>query len=176
MMNRKHAQSGATLVVSMIMLVVLTLLVVSSIRSSTTNLRITGNMQVQGETAAAAQQAIEQVLLTSFETDPVAQTITVDMGIATYTATVSQPVCDGTSAVPVGDLDPNDTGDFACFGSAEPMAVTIASGASERQLQEASLCNQQVWEMQANVTHADSGATTSVVQGVRIRAGRTSGC
>ncbi|MGH8830136.1 MAG: pilus assembly PilX family protein, partial [Polaromonas sp.] len=59
---KKHKQQGATLLVGMIMMVVLTLLVVFSLRSGNTNLRIAGNMQTQAEAAAATQQVIEQVI------------------------------------------------------------------------------------------------------------------
>lgn len=55
-----RGQTGATLFMSLIMLLVLTLFVVSAITTSTVNLRIVGNMQSQEEVEAAAQLAIEQ--------------------------------------------------------------------------------------------------------------------
>ncbi len=55
----KHKQHGIVLVVSLIMLVVLTLLVVASVKLSTTNLKIVGNEQALRAMEAAAQQAIE---------------------------------------------------------------------------------------------------------------------
>ena len=61
-MNRRLDQSGVTLVVSLIMLVVVTLLAVYAIRSSNTNLRIAGNAQVQAEAEAATDVAIAQVI------------------------------------------------------------------------------------------------------------------
>lgn len=68
------------------MLIVLTLLVVSGIRSSNTNLRIAGNMQMQAEAAAAAQQAIEKVVSSSpFDTST--QTV------GNYTVTFATPIC-----------------------------------------------------------------------------------
>ncbi|WP_292935280.1 pilus assembly PilX N-terminal domain-containing protein [Noviherbaspirillum sp.] len=175
-MKTKHDQSGATLVVAMIMLVVLTLLVVSGIRSSTSNLRITGNMQVQGEATAAAQQAIEQVLDTDYTNNPVAETITVPMGAVDYNVNVTQPVCANTAPVSTDELSPNDPKDLACFGSADPTSVTQVSGGTEKQVLEASLCNKQLWEIQADVSDSNSGAKTTLVQGVAVRAGRMSGC
>ena len=68
-MNRVK-QHGATLVTALVMLVVLTLLVLSAIRSSTTNLRIAGNMQMQGEIVEAAQQAAEQIISYNFPANP----------------------------------------------------------------------------------------------------------
>ena len=61
-MKNPHRQSGITLVVSLIMLVVLTLLVVSAIRFGNINLRIAGNAQTEAEASAATQVALEQML------------------------------------------------------------------------------------------------------------------
>lgn len=55
-------QSGITLIVSLIMLVVVTLLAVYAIRASNTNLRIAGNAQIQAEAEAATDVAIAQVI------------------------------------------------------------------------------------------------------------------
>jgi Tfp pilus assembly protein PilX len=61
-MKTLHAQRGATLIVSLIMLVVLTLFAVSAINLSNTNLKIVGNMQAQKMMEMAAQDAVEQML------------------------------------------------------------------------------------------------------------------
>jgi len=61
-MKTFHTQRGATLIVSLIMLVVLTLFAVSAINLSNTNLKIVGNMQAQKMMELAAQDAIEQML------------------------------------------------------------------------------------------------------------------
>src|SRR3989442_15668775 len=102
MINARR-QSGATLVVSLIMLLVLTLLVVSAIRLGNTNLRVVGNMQVQTETAAATQQAIEQVIDVNnpvdFTTITAPQTVTITTGSVSYDVNVAKPTC-GTS-VPI---------------------------------------------------------------------------
>ena len=80
----KQRQSGATLITALIMLIVLTLLVVSGIRSSNTNLRIAGNVQMQAEASAAAQQAIERVISSAnFDISP--QTV------GSYSVTIARP-------------------------------------------------------------------------------------
>jgi Tfp pilus assembly protein PilX len=61
-MTSIRAQRGATLIVSLIMLVVLTLFAVSAINLSSINLRIVGNMQAQKTMELVAQDAIERVL------------------------------------------------------------------------------------------------------------------
>ena len=91
--QKKHKQQGATLLVGMIMMVVLTLLVVFGIRSGNTNLRIAGNMQTQAEASAATQQVIEQVIDQIKVTDDLSliagQSISVSVGNATYTVAVA---------------------------------------------------------------------------------------
>ena len=84
-------QQGVSLLLSLIMLVVLTLLVVSAVRMSNSNLKTVGNMQFKNEAVAAAQQAIEQQVMgdvNNFYT-PVDQPISING----YTGTISAPVC-----------------------------------------------------------------------------------
>ncbi|RZL87885.1 MAG: pilus assembly protein, partial [Variovorax sp.] len=75
----RRAQTGATLLVSMIFLVVLTLIVVSAIRVSNVNTKIVGNMQTQREADAAALHAIEATISTDFTSLPTASTIQIDI-------------------------------------------------------------------------------------------------
>lgn len=86
-----YKQHGSSLLLSLVMLVVLTLLVVSAIRMSNSNLMTVGNMQFKNEAAAAAQQAIEQQVMgnTGIFYTPVDQAILVKG----YTGTISAPVC-----------------------------------------------------------------------------------
>ena len=89
--NTFWQQRGSSLLLSLVMLVVLTLLVVSAIRISNSNLKTVGNMQFKNEAVAAAQQAIEQQVLSdvgNFYT-PVDQAISING----YTGTISAPVC-----------------------------------------------------------------------------------
>src|SRR5439155_12558500 len=89
---------GATLAVSLIMLVLLTLIAVSAINSSTSNLRITGNMQTTDEARSAAKQGIETVLsnISYFKPTPTGLDTYLDVnnaGANTYHVVVSAPVC-----------------------------------------------------------------------------------
>ncbi|GAC1409610.1 MAG: hypothetical protein NVSMB6_09600 [Burkholderiaceae bacterium] len=84
-------QQGVSLLLSLVMLIVLTLLVVSAIRMSNSNLKIVGNMQAKNEAVATAQLAIEQMAMgdvSNFYT-PVDKPITA----SGYTGTVFAPVC-----------------------------------------------------------------------------------
>lgn len=165
-MKPNRTQSGATLVVALIMLVVLTLLVTSAIRSSTTNLRIAGNTQVQNEAAAAAQQAIEQILDGDFTSTPAGETITVDNGAATYTVEVATPACNNSVPITSDELTNESSEDLLCFGDGDALPVIDKDG---KQIFSSAKCNKQVWELEATVKDPDTGAYARVTQGISKR-------
>ena len=90
-------QSGATLVVALLMLTVLALLGVSAVTGSTVNLRIVYTMQTQQEAEGAAPAAIEEVISTiaSFNS-PTTHSFTV----AGYDVDVDAPECLGAQPAP----------------------------------------------------------------------------
>lgn len=95
-----HAQRGATLLVGMIMLVLITLMVTSAFTLSTTNLKSVGNMQSREEALAAVNKAIEQVqasfIISTTSAPPPADEILVDInndGITDYQVTFAAPIC-----------------------------------------------------------------------------------
>jgi Tfp pilus assembly protein PilX len=152
-MNRissPRAQSGVTLVVGLIMLVLITLVVSTAFLLSTTNLRSVGNMQFRDEAIAAANQAIELVLSSPFTTDPAAaeQTINVDIDQDSttdndYVVSIATPIC--IRAVQEAS-------------TAAPSSVTFIVPASNYRT---------VWDIDAAVTDAASGASVRVRQAVR---------
>ncbi len=95
-MNPRHSQQGATLIVSLIMLVVITLFAISAINLSSMNLKIAGNMQTQRLMEMAAQDAIERMVSspTYFGLTPISQNFT----ISGLTVSVSAPAC--TRSIP----------------------------------------------------------------------------
>ncbi|MBC3870495.1 pilus assembly PilX family protein [Undibacterium oligocarboniphilum] len=146
----KH-QRGATFLVSLVMLIVLTLLVVSAIRMGNANLKTVGNMQAKNEAAAAAQQAIETIMsnLNNFYT-PVAQTISVDInndGVPDYTVNTSAAVC--LKMVPV-----------------EGYSVEFAQSAPK----------DTYWDIKAVVTDNRTGASVTLHQGAKVRMDATATC
>ena len=94
-MKHRRTEAGMTLVMTLIMLVVLTLLVVSAIRFSNINLRLAGNAQVQAESVAAAQVAIDKVLKEALDGGSLsamaAASSSVSTGGASYTVAVAKP-------------------------------------------------------------------------------------
>jgi len=162
--KNQTGQQGSTLVVSLVMLVVLTLLVVSAIRSSNINLRIAGNMQLQEESIAAAQQGIEYVLSNNFTTNPslaVSNIPPVTIGMTIYTANVLTPVCNSTRTL--ANAEPNLPKECVSSGTSANTGIMVQSAPAATGT---SWCLSQQWEIQTNVTN--SGATTSIHQGVSL--------
>lgn len=145
---RRQRQRGATLLVSLIMLVLLTLFAVAGFNLSSVNLKIAGNYQALKSLEAAAQQAIEQVLSTTaaFSLVPVTDTICVGGGTA--------PACTGGYAV---QITPAPRCNYAV--TAKGYTKKIGELTPE----------DTDWEIRAAVTDAGTGATAAIVQGVRIR-------
>jgi len=109
-MNQYHRQSGATLIVALIMLVMMTILAVSAINLSTINLKIIGNMQSQKAMDAAAQDAIEQVMSNyTLFTSPATTVVATSLGPVTVSQVIciSSNVAKGYTAV-VGGIIPQD--------------------------------------------------------------------
>jgi type II secretory pathway pseudopilin PulG len=149
--NRR--ERGATLVISLIMLVLLTALAASTFTLSSTNLKSVTNTQLRDESVAAVNAAIEQVITSSFATSPTAQAINVDLnndGATDYTVQLSKPICVSASTITTTALPPSSVTLPAAFTSAN------------------STYFETVWDLDATVTDAASGASAHVHQGVRV--------
>jgi len=83
-------QRGATLIVGLIMLVLITLMVLSAFTMSSSNLKSVGNMQSRDEATAAANVALEQVLSspTIFNVS-----VTTPITVGSYEVVVAVPEC-----------------------------------------------------------------------------------
>jgi hypothetical protein len=121
-------QHGTSLLLSLVMLVVLTLLVISAIRMTNSNLRTVSNMQSKNEAVATAQQAIEQMVMgdVSHFYTPVDQAIT----IPGYTGTVSAPVCLKMVAVPGYSLDFAASAPLDTYWDVKAVVTDTRTGAS----------------------------------------------
>ena len=168
-MKRLHSrQSGSTLIVSLVLLVMLTLFVVTVINTTNVNSRIAGNMQAQTEAQAAAQQGIEQTISTNFTTNPQPATIAVDInndGKTDYTANVAQPACTAIIPIKQVELDYKNPLDQPCFGSGAVGSAGIVGVGSGGD----SLCATSNWDVSSGVTDAATGANVAVHQGVQVR-------
>jgi len=146
---KRKEETGAVLVVSLILLVVITLLVTSAYNTSTTNLQSVGNTQFRNEALASANIAIGQVLSSPFTDSPAAEDINIDIdnsGTTDYIVNISLPTC---------------------------MEVTEASTAALSSLSLPTMSGSStwdsVWEIEAIVTDANSGVAVQVRSGVKVR-------
>jgi len=140
-------QRGATLIITLIMLVLITLFVVAMMRLSNSNLKIVGNMQAQRALESSAQQAVEtNISSITFFNDAMGNTGTWPMGTSSinqtvngYTVTVARPVCvfahtaEGYSET--SNISPEDTN----------------------------------WEISTSASDSLTGAQVNMVQGVKMR-------
>lgn len=141
-----QAQRGATLIVGLIMLLLLTLTIGSAFTLSGTNLKSVGNMQMRDEALAAANAAIEELLALDFVGSG-NQTIPVDInkdGIDDYQVQIAAPSC---------------------------VRVTIADAASPSSVNLAALSSDTwhtVWQIEGTATNLASGTSVKVREGVRV--------
>jgi type II secretory pathway component PulK len=147
-------QRGATLVVSLIMLTLITMLVTSAFTMSHTSLQSVGNMQTRDEAIAAANTAIEQVLSSPFTDEPDAESIDVDIDnddSADYRVEFAAPTCVNAQQVAATNIPPS--------------SLSLGGGIFDNL---ADPYYQTVWDLDANVTHNASGTAVTVRQGVRV--------
>ncbi|PPC93770.1 MAG: hypothetical protein CTY33_06870 [Methylotenera sp.] len=148
-LSYKKSQHGITLFVSLVLLVLITLMVTTAFTLSNTNLKSVGNMQARNEAISAANKAIEQVISSSFTTSPAAETINVDINndnSTDYIVSIATPVCVQSSIDAPANL------------SSVTLPITMTSTSSWNTL----------WEIEAVVNDAITGAKTTVRSGTRV--------
>ena len=176
-------QTGAALIVSLIMLILISLLAVASFRLGNSDLQIVGNMQQRKQSLWAAQQAIEQVISsTAFLATPanalpnpcggVANTACIDLngdGVADVNVSILV-TCNAIEPILNSALDLSNPNDAACAVGAN-QNLGVAGAASSN-----SLCSNSIWDTRATATDAVTSAQYVVDQGVSVRVLPTSVC
>lgn len=181
MMPRKlQCQRGATLAISLIMLVVVTLLVVYSLRAGNANLRVAGNAQVQAEANASAQQALEQELAVIIQPATVigslgTSTTNISAGGVTYTAVVGPHKCIMQTLIMSDELDTSKVEDQPCIGELGKDTQFDKDG---KPIPQPTECRKQLWEVKAQITgdSANSGVGVTQVQGISMRVPSKESC
>lgn len=183
MTTSPHRQRGATLIVSLIMLLLISMLAISSFTLGKSNLQIVGNMQQRNQAFAAAQAAVATVISsTQFTLTPANAVPAPCNGMANTTCagvngnatndivvTVT-PVCDSIQPILVTQLNFNSPNDQGCLvGASQDFGVAGASNNN-------SMCSNSVWEIQASATDQMSNANYVVDQGVALRVPSTATC
>ena len=143
-----RTQKGAALVISLIMLVLVTLLVITALNLGSANFRAVSNTQFRDEAIAAANAAIQTRVASTFTAPP------------------------GTSNIPV-DIDNDGDNDYVVEVTPTCISATVAETADPSSLQlppSMSLAStwNTVWDIRAEVTDDDTGATVTIRSGVRV--------
>lgn len=163
-------QRGSTLLVALVMLVLLTLMAISAINSTTSSIQVVGNAQFREEANAAAQQAIENVISSNFTANPTAAaaaaSTTVSFGVASYNVTVAVPTCTSSVAITNGELNPDIPADKPCIGGSQSNNPGFFGPNGLPKPTTQSWCFKQKWDILATVTDANTGANTTLHQGV----------
>ncbi len=137
-----NERGAVTLLVSLTILLIMTMLVLSTININTINFRIAGNMQAQKMVESAALQGMENVM---------SQT-----GTFVSTSIMPPPI---PAPIAVGDysvtITPSD-----CIGTQIMSGFSAAWGMSPEE---------NVWEMEAQVSDPLTGASITLHQGVKIQ-------
>ena len=160
---RRRRQGGATLLVSLIMLVVLTLFAITAIRTGNIGLKIVGNQQSQKLMEAAAAQAVEQVVSNLGNFDVVT--------VISPSTTVAQRICVNANAA-AGD-PPAVSATGTCTSGIQVDVAPVRCIATRRSqydsLTQSMATFDNTWEIVATVTDTLTGAKATYHQGIKIR-------
>ena len=190
--SSRGAQSGAVLMIGMVMLLMVILVAVSVIRLSTRHTQIVGNEQVRSEAVAAANYALDTVLNQPYKNwdvhykDAAGAPTSVNLGITATDDTVGVPInvtiknlackrarvmknSEFYKTTPTGVYYVAPT-DSSCFGGGGPTGLTIVDTSAVGSPTDNSLCATVLFEMQAQANDPKLlNAAPLVTQGVEVR-------
>lgn len=171
-------ERGATLLVALILLVLLTLVVLTGFNLGKSNLLIVSNQQFRGEAVESANSALEEILSRSHFADTPASPfgttntksydvngdnkpdVTVKVGDTDHPTTNPPPCIKSFQVLPV---DPNDTENLGCASQVQ-QSFGVAGGATW-----GSQCADVIWEVTAVATDSTTQASATMATGIRIR-------
>ncbi|MDP9932506.1 pilus assembly PilX family protein [Variovorax paradoxus] len=194
--RRAHrAQSGAVLMIGMVMLLMISLIAISVIRLSTRHTQIVGNEQVRSEAVAAANYALDTVMNQPYTSwDPSYRTATgstTSVNLGTSKTDDSAAGTAGSMNVAIKNLEckrarviksaelvqRNASGtyyvastDASCFGGGGSPGLTIVDTSASGSPNDNSLCATVLYDMQAQANDPKLlSAAPLVQQGVEVR-------
>jgi Tfp pilus assembly protein PilX len=187
-----RAQSGAVLMIGMVMLLMVSLIAISVIRLSTRHTQIVGNEQVRTEAVAAANYALDTVMNQPYTSwDPAYRTATgaptsVNLGTSktadstavSMNVAVKNLECKRARVIKSAELvQRNPAGTFyvaatdaSCFGGGGSPGLTIVDTSASSSPSDNSLCATVLYDMQAQADDPKLLSAAPVVQqGVEVR-------
>ncbi len=148
-------QSGTTLLVVLVMLVVLTLLAIAGMRMSTSSLQIIGNMQGRKFTENVASQAMEDVMNSIGPFNNPAAAVTLRTGGTTTSAASNTWVALPSPAGLTVNISTRN-----CLFSAPASGYSAVSTIAPED---------NLWEFTVSVRDSFTGSTSTMGQGAKIR-------
>ena len=186
----RRTESGAVLMIGMVMLLMITLIAVGVIRLSMRHTQVVNNEQVRTEATVAANYALDTVLNQPYTTwDPykgsTGTTANVNLGTSktadstavSMAVTVKKLACKRARVIKNSELY-KQTGsvyyvapaDTSCFGGGSSTGLTIVDPSVVGSPTDDSLCATVMYEMQAQANDQKLlNAAPVVVQGVEVR-------
>ncbi len=174
-------QTGAVLVIVLVMVGIFMVIVTSLVTSSSISFRIAGNQQYRMEAKIAARNAIEGYISnpanfslplpqgnTVYEFNFSGKKDTSGNPVSEMSAVVMPPVCSRASPIGVNELDTSKKSDVQCIGSSRTTPGII--GASGPKGNSDSWCARMNWEVDAEVADVATGAEMEMSQGLSTRA------
>ena len=186
----RRSQSGAVLVVGMVMLLMLTLVAVGVIRMAGRHSQVVDNAQVRSEASAAGHYALDLVLNEPATTwddlkTPNGRNIAVNLGMLGSAETransvnvaVANMTCKRARIIKnvelvkrSGNVSYVDPADASCFGGGSNTGLTIVDPDAIGSPTGDSNCGTVLYDVQARAADEKLlDATASVVQGVEVR-------
>ena len=157
-------QQGATLLIGLIMLVLLTLMATTTFRLGKSNLQIVGNMQFRNETLRAAEEAVEAAISLPGSVYA-ASTANVDIN-ADGTADVAvaiTPTLQQAHVLKNSALNLANTGQLGCtLGTAQAFGIVGAATGN-------SLCALTLYDLKVVATEASTSTSVELRQGVSVQ-------
>lgn len=138
----QRRETGATLIVALIFLVILTLLVFSGVKTGALSFRIANNVQYQREAIAAAQAVIDTQLTSTAFFDAPPTTTSTNTSIPNYSVTLYPPTCLGV-------------GIYEADGQKSQVGAPVVPS--------------YVWQLEAKAENTATGTKVHVIQGVRLQ-------
>ena len=176
-------QRGMAMIVTLILLVVATIISMASFRLSLSDFKIAGNMQSRAQTAAVAQQAIEEAISsTRFfkEPDAVYPSPCPGEGQNTFCSDVNgdrtndvvvtltpQPVCTVAWVRKSAELDLRNPEDLGCTVGVQQNFGTIGAAS------DSSLCAFTIWQIRAEAVDRITETRVAITQGVGVQVAST---
>ena len=164
MSKNLRKQEGATLLIGLIMLILLTLMAVSSFNLGKGNLQVVGNMQFRNETMRTAEKAVEAAIST-----PTGVSLATNTSANGYTVKIT-PVQVQAHVKKNSVININNPSEVGCtLGAAQTFGVEGAATGN-------SLCAEALYNLKVEAKDDKTNAAVVVDQGVSVQVPADSVC